>query len=374
MQSNPWSRACALAALLAGAPLAAQAQSSVTLYGIADAGVRYTTNEGTAASGSHRGSLTRMSGGGLSESRWGIRVREDLGSGTRATVNLENRLSLASGAASTPFFQQAWVGLESDRWGRVTMGRQFNVLVDLVASTFASHPQGPFFFAYKPEIGFSLGSRTNSALKYTLDAGPVRAGVQYSRSEGAAIGGATAGGYVRYAKDGLALGAGYMHYSFGSGKKIKAAALGGSYRSGPWYAAMGYTENRVDEGLSAVDQAVLTSVWSSINDGGFGGPGLQAANRRRMVMLGGGYRLTPALNLQAYYYRARQSGTTAIAKANAHFMSVAVTYALSRRTVLYAEADRTLLDGAVSLSSGLDNRPNGAQSRTGLTLGMRHQF
>ena len=67
--------------LAVGAALAspAIAQSSVQLYGIVDLAYRHTTNEGTADSGSHKGSLTRMIGGGMSQSRLGINVTEDMG-------------------------------------------------------------------------------------------------------------------------------------------------------------------------------------------------------------------------------------------------------------------------------------------------------
>ena len=74
-----------------GAALAspAFAQSSVQLYGIVDLAYRHTTNEGTADSGSHKGSLTRMIGGGMSQSRLGINVTEDMGNGVKALANLE---------------------------------------------------------------------------------------------------------------------------------------------------------------------------------------------------------------------------------------------------------------------------------------------
>ena len=47
----------------------AYAQSSVQLYGIVDAAIRHTNNEGANKSG-----LTKMIGGGMSESRWGINI------------------------------------------------------------------------------------------------------------------------------------------------------------------------------------------------------------------------------------------------------------------------------------------------------------
>ena len=70
----------------------AYAQSSVQLYGIVDAAVRHTTNEGKDKSGK-----TQMIGGGMSQSRWGINVTEDLGGGLAAIANLENRFTTDNG-------------------------------------------------------------------------------------------------------------------------------------------------------------------------------------------------------------------------------------------------------------------------------------
>lgn len=67
----------------------------------------------------------------------------------------------------TPFFQLAYVGLQGP-YGRLTMGRQWNVLFDVVTSTYASFPYSPYMDAYKPELGMAAGARTNNALKYTL--------------------------------------------------------------------------------------------------------------------------------------------------------------------------------------------------------------
>lgn len=85
MNSSFVKKAVALAVLGVSAPLAF-AQSSVQLYGIVDAAVRHTTNQGTNKSG-----LTEMIGGGMSQSRWGINVTEDLGGGLSAIANLEAR-------------------------------------------------------------------------------------------------------------------------------------------------------------------------------------------------------------------------------------------------------------------------------------------
>ena len=82
--------------------VSAFAQSSVQLYGIVDLAYRHTNNEGTADSGSHKGSLTRMIGGGMSQSRIGINVTEDIGNGLKAIANLEQRINAQDGSVSGP--------------------------------------------------------------------------------------------------------------------------------------------------------------------------------------------------------------------------------------------------------------------------------
>ena len=73
-------------AILAASTSAAWAQSSVTLYGIVDAAVRYTSN---ANAGTSTKTLTP---GGMSQSRLGVNITEDMGGGLKALANLEHRL------------------------------------------------------------------------------------------------------------------------------------------------------------------------------------------------------------------------------------------------------------------------------------------
>jgi len=154
--------------------------SKVELWGIVDAAVRHTNNEGAK-----QGSLTKMVGGGMSQSRWGLNIEEDLGGGSKAIAHMENRFNADDGSVSTPFFQLAYVGLQGP-YGRLTMGRQWNVLFDVVTSTYASFPYSPYMDAYKPELGMAAGARSSNALKYTI-ATPSRNWVgtlQYSFEEG----------------------------------------------------------------------------------------------------------------------------------------------------------------------------------------------
>lgn len=69
----------------------AQAQSSVTLYGLIDEGFNFTTN-----AGGHRG--YQMVSGDTVGSRWGLKGSEDLGGGLKAIFQLENGFNTNNGA------------------------------------------------------------------------------------------------------------------------------------------------------------------------------------------------------------------------------------------------------------------------------------
>lgn len=299
------------ATMLCATAIPAMAQttgaSKVELWGIADAAIRHTTNEGANKSG-----LTKLIGGGMSQSRWGINVEEDLGGGSKALVHLEHRFNLDSGEkdATAPFFQLAYVGLQGP-YGRLTMGRQWNVLFDVVSSTYASFPYSPYMDAYKPELGMAAGARSSNALKYTL-ATPDRSWVgtlQYAFAEGntntaavedklvsllpavsappaatplsflngaqiAGLQGAVRnasptsplgtqisptlspiasgalknfGGFLRYSQNGISVGGGYLRTYLPAGTKLDALTFGGSYRTDKLYVNIGYGQNKIKD-------------------------------------------------------------------------------------------------------------------------------
>jgi predicted porin len=109
---------------------AAIAQSSLTLYGIAD------TYIGQKSTGTGAAKVKRnvVDSDGLANSRWGMRGVEDLGGGLRAEFQLESLFDLSNGAvtqvATAPaatsnqlFSSQSWVGLAGG-FGSVRLGRQ----------------------------------------------------------------------------------------------------------------------------------------------------------------------------------------------------------------------------------------------------------
>ena len=108
-------------AALATVATAAQAQSSVTIYGVIDTGIARSTNVNTAGQ-----SVTGLANGGLATSRLGFRGTEDLGGGLKANFVLESEFLADNGSqASTAealFARQSTVGLEGG-FGRVDLGR-----------------------------------------------------------------------------------------------------------------------------------------------------------------------------------------------------------------------------------------------------------
>lgn len=128
------------AILALAATTAAFAQSSVTLYGNLDQTVYHASNGGKSVNS------TNSNGG--STSLWGITGKEDLGNGLSVQFDLKSEVTLATGQASststgvntaagtndnnnsnTGFFNRgAWVGLNSNQYGNVKLGRQNDAL------------------------------------------------------------------------------------------------------------------------------------------------------------------------------------------------------------------------------------------------------
>lgn len=98
-------------ALCGSAAGIASAQSSVTLYGRADAGL-----------GQPFGGKTQMINSYKETSMLGVRGQEDLGGGLKASFNFEQGIDIENGAAANGWNRAAWVGI-GGRFGEVSMGR-----------------------------------------------------------------------------------------------------------------------------------------------------------------------------------------------------------------------------------------------------------
>ena len=77
------------------------AQSSVTLYGLLDAGVSYSNNDGASHPGAAPGnSSTRFGNGLMQDEVVGIKGSADLGGGLRAIYNVEGEAESGAGVGA----------------------------------------------------------------------------------------------------------------------------------------------------------------------------------------------------------------------------------------------------------------------------------
>ena len=116
--------------LLAGA---AAAQTEVTLYGVVDAALVYSSNQ-------NGHSETYMRSGNLAASRLGFRGTEELGGGTRALFQIEHGFETDTGQASAEgriFNRQAFLGVANTRLGMLTLGRHYSAYYSVLG------PLGP---------------------------------------------------------------------------------------------------------------------------------------------------------------------------------------------------------------------------------------
>ena len=360
--------------LLAGT---AQAQTSVTMYGVVDVAVRHSTHQGPTGDDS----LTSVSSGGSAPSRLGWNISEDLGGGLKAIANMEHRFQADSGiidAPGTVFFQQSWVGLQNDTWGRVTLGRQYNVMFDVTAQTFVSFkPISPLLNSFKPEGAMVLGARNDNQVKYALNLGPVTLEAQYSAGEGpfSSTTGRSVGGMAKYASGPIALGAGYIERKDDAGRKAQGYVAGAAYQQGPLYLNAFYARNSFDDGLNTALLLIGTGI-DNIVAGSSPGQIPTRVDNRSMWSLGGTYALTTALTLGAQYWHIDQEyHTPGALDAKGDFAALLADYAFSKRTSVYAALEYTHLDDLQLTNLKVTPAaPNGATNRTAYMVGIRHRF
>lgn len=197
-----------VAAVLCVSSASAYSQSNVTLYGIVDEGITYTSNQ--------KGhSNWQLQSGGASISRWGLRGVEDLGGGMQTIFVLENGFDPSTGNIGNNgalFGRSAYVGIAS-RYGTLTLGRQYDEMANLLSRIDAGL-NWSVYLAHLNDVDNTSGiNRINNAVKY---ASPLIAG---------------------FTVEAL--------YSFGgvagqvSTNSVKSFGL--SYTGGPLYAAAAYT-------------------------------------------------------------------------------------------------------------------------------------
>lgn len=153
--------------LLAFAVPGVQAQSTLTLYGLADGGLTYTTGQDAAK--------LRLASGIMEGSRWGLRGSEDLGGGWKALFVLESRFELDTGDVAN---RPPSGGRLPDRFSEPdTLGAPpftqsvFNSVLNSVGLPIGSLlPLGPLF-NLAPQVSDPLGLRRQVADAVVEEAG-----------------------------------------------------------------------------------------------------------------------------------------------------------------------------------------------------------
>ncbi|MBH2020412.1 MAG: porin [Burkholderiales bacterium] len=244
----------ALAVLAASG--AAMAQSSVTLYGIADAWIgSQQTNGVTVVNGNKLATTelrqTGVNSGGLSSSRWGLKGSEDLGGGLKAIFALESGINVDTGGSSDStrlFDRQAFVGLTSG-FGTVSLGRQNGAYESVRGTFFSAQGNSPSFDATngkqfsKANIDAVSAYEVAGALATPVQAAAAAAALNTKGVAASRIGAwagyqARVDNSIRYATPSISGFQAAVVYGFGENKTpttdaTKNASISLSYANGP---------------------------------------------------------------------------------------------------------------------------------------------
>jgi predicted porin len=194
------------------------AQSSVTLYGLIDEGVLYAHNSGG------KSNQVGLSSGDLYGSRWGVTGKEDLGNHLSAVFRLENGFDVNSGALTNggkEFGRQAYVGLSHPGYGTLTMGRQYDPLLDVVQPVQGDYYLGSTFSTPGDVDAADYNVRFSNTIKW---ASPLWNGVQVEVMYAlGGVAGATGSGQVydgalSYNHGPILVAAGYLHIDNGNAR------------------------------------------------------------------------------------------------------------------------------------------------------------
>ncbi|GAB5101279.1 porin [Caballeronia sp. HLA56] len=150
------------------------AQSAVTLYGIIDAGLDFTSNAqirrpAGGPQGGNQYSLQDGATGGIRGSRWGLRGAEDLGAGYKAIFVLENGFGIGNGTLAqggAEFGRQAFVGLQS-LYGNITLGRQYDSVTDFTQPFQSGAQWAGYMGGHAGDVDNTLNTRrSNNSVKF----------------------------------------------------------------------------------------------------------------------------------------------------------------------------------------------------------------
>ncbi|MBG6076028.1 porin [Polaromonas sp. CG_9.11] len=344
----------ALAVLAASG--AAMAQSSVTLYGIADAFVGSTETQ-VGGVGQRQ---TNVSTSGVNGSRWGLKGSEDLGGGMKAIFTLESGFNLDTGAQKTAgsiFDRQAYVGLQSG-FGTVSLGRQYSAYDNLQGAT--NHNYDAFTFSARGAVS------ANGIKDYT---NRVSNSIAYASPSFSGFSGAVVYGFGEDKKTNVGTAAAPLLNS----DATDSASVHIKYANGPILVGYAYQEDKLSQTALGQDKNKYNLVGGSYDFG--------------MAKLTGSYNTVKnnvlkdkegqigvsvpfgAAAVSVGYARSKSEGAGVERTGKGY--SILGTYALSKRTGLYAGAQNTKAY-IPTATAGLNTVRETETTTYG--LGVRHSF
>ncbi|KVX25361.1 porin [Burkholderia ubonensis] len=344
------------------------AQSSVTLYGIVDSGITYTNNQNGHAT-------WQATGGNEQGTRWGLLGKEDLGGGTSAVFRLENGFNLETGAASQGgrlFGRRAYVGLANERWGTLTMGRQYNAAQEVLEPLQIGASTALTQYALHPFDADDLNNtfRTNNSVQYRTPAwGGLSAVGMYGFSNTTSFAQNRVWSVgASYEHGPLQLGAAYVRVDHPALDTTGAVASDNYYtfikgvtRQQIWGAGGAYAWGNATFGL------LYTSSLFNLQTGG--------ATRFNNFEGSVRYRVTPALQV-ALGETYTQVLASRSAKPSSHYLqtSAGAQYFLSKRTDVYVNAFwQRASSNTVAAIDGISN-PSSTRTQIVAVTGIRHRF
>jgi len=329
----------------------AQQSGNVTIYGVFDLNIER-SNHRVLGTG-NTGDLTQLKSDGLFGSRLGFRGSEDLGGGNKALFVLESGIKPNTGEAGSNgrfFSRLSYLGLEGSA-GRLTAGRQYTAQFDIMS------PYFPLTRAPQYEPYSAIESiYTDNSLKYFTALGKLRLSA---------------------------------HYGFGEVANNRSASAnysaGASYEPGPWSAGLSYDQTNTAAATTGNSYGYLRRLYAAGKYqygattfyGGYRYAKQTAqsgllAQRDDIAYIGVEQQFTPQINAAIGYYHQNIRSTTAASLGNPNTVAARATYALSKRTDLYAVFGHARKAGlAFAAVSTLEP---GQTTQSAVALGIRHLF
>lgn len=347
MRKLAWLAAAAAPTLLATSlPAAAQ---NVTLYGVIDAFVEF---------GKADTRQTRLQSGGANSSRLGFRGTEDLGGGTNAVFVLEHGFVPDTGTAATSAFwnRQTFVGLNSNSWGSLTMGRQYTPVLEAQDRNDPAFCSTGYGSAYNSGVMRSFARADNSVRYQSPKFGGVVFTGMVGLGENATGGNHLAAANLRYAAGPVNLEAAYGVQDAGNAKQEdKSIGL----VAGTW---------------TLGDIKLMGALQRTRNDS----RAVNARDDRNEFMLGGVWQL----GLSRVHAAWGQGKVKDVSDSTARHYSLAYAYDLSKRTVVYTvyqvvdnPKNLAYRTGGFTFDATLAGLPASAgQKASALAVGLRHRF